>query len=302
MRNSLLHILLYAGVGGKVGLYKLFGVLSAKAHPLREAKGRDTVDYAKVGHLGPAALLLANLLRCNPKYLCRSGSMNIRAIAESLQKMRVAAHMRHKPKLYLRVVCRENEPLRIGGHKGLPYLPSALCSNRNILQVGIIGAEPSRSSKCLIKCSVHLAIQRRDKIREGICIGRDKLLYSPIFQDKSHHRRSLPVGVKSLLVCGITPLCALLNIWRNAKPLKEQRAHLLWRREINPIHTRKLPHLALNLCQLQREPGAITAQLPNIHLNPIMLHSCKHLNQRHLNLLIKPPLPIPLQFLPDGIT
>src|SRR5579875_2599312 len=105
--------------------------------------------------------------------------MDIFPAGEGVEQNRVAREVSQNPQLDLRVVGRKQNPSGIS-NKGAPDPASFLAARRNILKVGIGGAEAAGGGQRLVKRSMQPPIL--DQRRQTVDIGRFELGQSAIFQ------------------------------------------------------------------------------------------------------------------------
>ena len=134
--DAVVNIFPYAGIGLEIIVNQFFCLRSAYFHTLGKAKGRNAIDDAEISRLGFAPLVARHFFERLLKDAGGSGGMNVFAIVESLDKMRVAAKVCHEAQFYLRVVGRE-ENLSFLGDKGFADFAAVLAAHRNVLQVGV---------------------------------------------------------------------------------------------------------------------------------------------------------------------
>src|SRR5258707_1158679 len=81
--------------------------------------------------------------------------MYISSGLKCFQKPRFTAQRRDDSELDLRVIGREQEVLFVARHKGFANLLTPVGANWNILQIRILGVQPSRCSHYLVEGGVN---------------------------------------------------------------------------------------------------------------------------------------------------
>src|SRR5690606_1203374 len=104
-------------------------------------------------------------------FACRRG-VNIQSVLKGFLHSRVATKIGHNAELYLRVVGRDEQVLTVAWHKSLTYLASTFGAYRYVLQVRVGRAQSAGSGYCLVKRSMHTAIQFANKLRQRIHVRR----------------------------------------------------------------------------------------------------------------------------------
>ena len=100
---------------------------------------------------------------------------------------RVAREVGQDPQLDLRIVgCQE--PPALPGHEGLADLLALLGAHRNVLQVGVAGAQPSRGRHALVERGMDPAVLGMDQGRQRIEISALELRELAMLQEQGGQR------------------------------------------------------------------------------------------------------------------
>ena len=109
-----------------------------------QAKGADAVDDAEIDRLRPSPRIGVHLGERHAEHLARGQRMNIHPVAEGLLQFGDLGDMCGEPQLDLAVVGRQQQMARFGDKRAADAA-AFLGADRDVLQVGIVRREPSRS-------------------------------------------------------------------------------------------------------------------------------------------------------------
>src|SRR5579872_5345823 len=136
---------------------------------LREAKGGEAVDDAEINYFGGAAMLGSlGKGRDVENFLC-GARVNVLGAAKGFDENRVLGKMREDAQLDLGIIGGKQNVARLGDEGGANFA-AELGANRNVLQIGIRGAETSGGSAGLIDLRVQAASVRGDELVERVRI------------------------------------------------------------------------------------------------------------------------------------
>ena len=121
----------------------------------RQTESADTVNNAEVDGFGAAAHLRRNFFNRHMKYLRRRCLMNILILAERFQKMLILRHMRHNPEFNLRIISRQNLVVSFTRLEQTADFLAFRRAYRDILQIRLGTAEPSRFCNGLVKARMN---------------------------------------------------------------------------------------------------------------------------------------------------
>ena len=159
----------------EVALDESRGVRGGQACSLGKAVVAHAIQHAVVDHLGDASMIGRDALEGNAQHLGRGDGVRVLALLECLQQRRVVGHMRQHPQLDLTVVGRQQHRAFARDERP-PHAFADVGANRNVLQVGVARAQPTRRSDGLIKRGMHTARIRIDQLLKRIDVGALELL------------------------------------------------------------------------------------------------------------------------------
>ena len=104
---------------------------------------------------------------------------------EGPDQRRVAREVGQDAQLDLRVVGRQEPPAGSPGHERLADLPAVLGADRNVLEVGVAGAEPARRRHALVERGVDPAVVGVDQAGQGVEIRALELGELAVLQEQA---------------------------------------------------------------------------------------------------------------------
>ena len=119
------------------------GLFSGNVEPFGESEGADAVYDAEVDHLGFTAHVTVDFLQAYAEDLGGGGGMNVQVLSEGFEHTGILTEVRHDAQLDLGVVGGQQYMCRIAGYECFAYFSSPGCTDRDILQVGIVAAQPT---------------------------------------------------------------------------------------------------------------------------------------------------------------
>ena len=225
-----LHVARHARVSGEVAVDVELGRLALDVQVGRQPEGAHAVDQAEVDDLGGAPLIGRDLAHRHAEHLAGGGAMHVLAGVERRQQALVAADVRHDAQLDLRVVGADDYgPGR--RDEGLADTPPFRRAYRNVLQVGVAGAQATGHGDRLAVAGVHAAGRRVDAGRQLVAVGRLELRQRAVLQQRLGQRIVLGQLVEHLLV-GAGRAAGRLLDRRQAELAEQDLADLLGAAEI----------------------------------------------------------------------
>ena len=150
----------YARIGAQVSIYEILGFAAWYAQTFAQPEGADAVDYAEIGGLGFASLVIGDGVFAFVKYFGGSGAVDVFAFAEGFEHYAVAAERCHKPQLDLRVVAGHNFVALGRAYESSAYTASLGGAYGDVLQVGVVGRKASRGRGGLVEGGMYHSIRR----------------------------------------------------------------------------------------------------------------------------------------------
>ena len=132
--------------------------------------------------------------------------MNVDSGVEGFAHGLVPAEVRKDSQFNLRVVSADQRPLRIRGLKRSTHLASFRCADRDVLQVGVAGAESSGGGHCLVKGGMNATGLRGDQFGECVEVGALQFDQVSTFEDLFGQRMLCRQFLEDFLVCAGTGL------------------------------------------------------------------------------------------------
>ena len=118
-----------------------------------------------------ATLLLGHGFQGYAKYLGSGRAVDVLSVEEGLYHMRFFTQCGYDAQFYLRIVGRKQGVVLIAWDKGLANLATTRGADRDVLQVGLVTAKPTRSGYCLHEGSMDTPCTRVHLAGKGIGIG-----------------------------------------------------------------------------------------------------------------------------------
>ena len=163
------HVLPHTVEGGEIALHILLGLPPAHADVLGQGEIGDTIDDPEIHRLGPAAHLMAHLLRRDPKDLGGGGGVDVRPAEEGLLHGLVIGDVGQQPQLDLGVVGVHQHMAR-GRYEHIPQLGAQLGAHRDVLEIGLRGGQPPRGGDRVLERGVDAPV-RADDLGQPVHIG-----------------------------------------------------------------------------------------------------------------------------------
>ena len=154
----------------EIGIDEALGFLSVNAELLRQSERRQPIDDAEVYRLGAAAMLRIDHQRRHSEHLRGGEGVNVLAGSVGLDQQLVAGEVRQQTQFDLRVVGGQQHVPGLGD-EGSADFAAKLGANRNILQVGIHGREPSGGRAGHVEGGVQPPGARVDQHRQRVHVG-----------------------------------------------------------------------------------------------------------------------------------
>src|SRR5579885_1492233 len=147
---------------------------------LRQAECRQSINDSEVDRFRRPPVFRRLRQRPHAKnFLCRPG-VNVLAISERLHQHGIFRKMRHDPQFNLRVI-RRQQYLPLLRHKRGANLSPQFASHRDILQIRIARAQPSRRCTRLRETRMQPLCLRMNQFRQRIHVRRFQLRNLAVF-------------------------------------------------------------------------------------------------------------------------
>jgi len=106
----------------------------------------------------------------NAENFLRGARVDVLASAEGFGEHRVGGAMRQNAQLDLRIIGGEQRPAGLGGERRA-NLAAQFAAHRNVLQIGVRGAEPAGGCASLIEAGVYAAGGPIDELRQRVGVS-----------------------------------------------------------------------------------------------------------------------------------
>ena len=169
--------------------------------------------------------------------------MDVPAFLEGLAHGRVSGHGGHDAQLNLGIVRGKHGVFTGGGNKGRADQPPLFRPYRNILQIGILGGQPSRGRQHLVELGVDAAVLRADVLGQGVQVGALQLHVFPVGQDVFHDGMERRQGGKGFLIRDELPGFRLFGLLHQLQFPEKEIAELL-----GGIQVERVARGRLDLC------------------------------------------------------
>ena len=193
--------------------------------------------------------------------------------------------MRQQPQLDLRVIRAQQHRVLASRDERLADHLSLVGAHRDVLQVRVARAQPSRRRHRLVERRVDASRARRHQFRQRIDVRPLQLRQEPVFEHQLrqvvHHRQHF----EHALVCGIPGLGAFLP--GQSQLFKEHHAQLLRRVDVELLAGRRVDR-RLQFPDPLPHPPAQAVQDRNVHRDPGPLHVAKHVDERDFEVAVEP--------------
>src|SRR5690606_35021484 len=114
------------------------------------AKNRLPIYNPKVNRFSVSTLIRSHLFQRYSIYTCCGGAVDVMSRFECIQHVFVLTERGHQAEFNLRVIGRYKDIPLLSWNKSLPDLPPPFRANRNVLQVWVGRAQPSRGCDRLV--------------------------------------------------------------------------------------------------------------------------------------------------------
>ena len=159
-----------AGVFAEVEVDELSALLLGEVGLASDALGAKSVDDPEIEDFGDAPLVAGDVLDA-VHGACR-GIVDVFAVAEGFQETGFAGHVGEDAELDLGVVGGEELPTRlVVGSEGVADSSAEGCSDRDVLDVGVVRCESSRGGSGLVKGAVDASGGRVDHLGKRVGVG-----------------------------------------------------------------------------------------------------------------------------------
>ena len=134
---SAFEVRVYGRIACKIIGNISLGLSHRYAEILRQRIFAYTVHNAEIDRFGALSQFTCNIININVKYLCRRARVNILTVDKRLYHMIVLGNSGKQAQLDLRIVGVNKNVSLIFGYEISAQLASKLCSDGNVLQVGL---------------------------------------------------------------------------------------------------------------------------------------------------------------------
>ena len=228
-----IHVLLHAGVAGKILFNKVFRSRVVNAQRPRQAIGAHAVDQPEVDGFGIAALLTAHLVNRHAKHFAGGSAVHIQPVVEGFEQRRITADVGHDAQLNLAVVGARNHAAR-GGHKSLAHAPAFCCADGNVLQIGVVAAQAARDRNGLRVVRVHTACARQCKLGQLVGVSALEFCQAAVLQNLGRQREIFRQLFQHFFI-GAGRACRRFFDDRQTELGKENVANLLGRTQVERL-------------------------------------------------------------------
>jgi hypothetical protein len=205
---------------------------------------------------------------------------------ERLDERLVAGDVSQHPQLDLRVVGFQDDPTGLGGNKRLADAAALLRPHRDVLQVGVGAAEPSRGRHGLVEVRVHFARFGVHQRRQGVNVRVFQLGQLPVLEKLGRQRMVFGQRLQHFLIGGRPRLGALDD--GKLQLVEQDGAQLLGRVDVERLAGQGVNFLGQPL-DLGVQLGGKGAQVVDVDADAGHLHLQQHIHQRQLDALVQLP-------------
>ena len=218
--NAPPHIVSHGRIHGKVILDKPLRLAHRHTELLREAKGRNAINHTKVRPLGVIALQRGDTLHVHLKDARGGSRMDVMPKLKIVHHIRITAQVGHDAQLDLRIVGRDERPIREAGDKRVTYTFPLRGAHRDILNVWIARGEPPGRGYRLIVVRMDAPRNAIHKCRKGIHVGRYQLFFLTIGQYCLNGRVAVRVFTELHLTRIVLPGLGSLRLFSHLKAIE----------------------------------------------------------------------------------
>ena len=163
--------LLDTGIFGEIVLDKLFRLRHGDAVFTGEALGAHAVNDAEVDGLGLVTLGFGNFLHRRPKDQRGGAGMDVFVLFKRGDEIGIFRDMGQDPQFHLGIVRRNENMFGVRGYKGPADAPAKFGADRNILKIGVGGAEPACGRDGLIERRMDAFVVGMNQVGQDIQIS-----------------------------------------------------------------------------------------------------------------------------------
>ena len=206
--------------------------------------------------------------------------MDILLVLKGLDHILVMGDMGQHPQLDLGVIRVHQHPALLGQEK-FPQLPAQLGADRDILQIGLGGADAAGSRLRLVKIRMNPSI-RADDLEHPLAVGGFQLGQCAVMEHQLYRRMVVAKLFQDFRVGGIAGFCLFP---RGQPQLDEQGIPKLLGRIDIELVANFLINLLLQGLDFRFQTLSVHPDAFAIHQKADILHAGQHLSQRNLHLL-----------------
>ena len=279
--SGLCHRPVHVGTDRRKGLEvrveDLGGLLHRRTEALGQAVGLHAVGQAVCHHLRPVADLGGDLRGVDAPGPRGHGGVHVVSGLEGGDEPRVVGQVGDAAQLYLVVVGHQQGPAR-RRHEGPPECTAGLGTDRDVVEVRGVGAEPTRPGHRLVERRPD-PVSRPDRGQQALAVRGAELLDLPVGQQVINYR-VVPAEPFQGRSVGRVPGLGLLP--RGEAQLSEEDLPEL----LGGVHVELLPgslvHHAPKPVAVRRQLVAQPGQLGHVDPHAQLLHPGQHGDQGHL--------------------
>ena len=198
------------------------------------------------------------------------------------------------------VVVGHQQLAALGGHEHLPEHPTGLGADRDVVQVGGVGAEAPGAGHRLVErgpdAVVGLELYGG---HQALSVGGAQLLHLPVVQQRVHHRVLAPQLLQGASIGGVGPGAGLL-LRGKAQLVEQQLAHLLGGVHVEAPLPRGLEHQRPKPLGVGHQLVAQGSQSRHVHPDAHVLHTGQHPDQGNFHVVVEISQALGIQGLQQG--
>ena len=172
--DGLVDVFAHLGIGGKVLVEKLLRLGRSHVGAAAQTESAYAVDGGEVDGLAHAALVIGDLVERHVEQPGCGDRVNVLPLAKGVKQRLLLHDVGQNAQLNLAVVGRQ-EQVALRGLEGLADFPPLLGANRNVLQVGVVAAEPAGRGAGLAVAGMDASRFRVDHFAERVDVGAAQL-------------------------------------------------------------------------------------------------------------------------------
>ena len=280
--HGAVHVVAHGREGLEVGVEDHRRLLGGDVEALGQPVGLHAVGQPVGDHLRPRPLLHPHLGRVGAEHPGGGGGVDVVAGLEGGDQPRIGGQVGDAAKLDL-VVVGHQQAAALGGDEGGAEHPAPLGPDRDVVQVGGVGAEPAGPGHGLVEGGPD-AVAGPHLAQQPLAVGGPQLLQLPVVEQVLDHRMGLPEPLQGLGVGGVAGLGPLQG--REPQLVEQDLPELLGGVEVE-LASGGGDHRGPHLLGLGGQLVADAGEDGRVDADPDVLHAGQHPHQGGLDVVVQ---------------